>query len=306
MIGALTNSDSLLAQGKIVLPVCRVLQGEYEVQYSKTTPYESKAKIGVSTAYNNKKHPIQSVWHPIPDQEGRIVDLQSWEMGQRLPERFMIGDGALTRSFMIIDQSAGTKLDAILNLFTSILPGVESGKVLNEEILMKFLQRSMDMLVQYRWRQGIDGRGENLWDPKDFKVSDKSQETFRASAQLKPGEGFYATEQDFSVVPFENFLESRCAAYCIQKSLLTKLLLDRLDVPSKLVTGSTVALTEEGMKAAGHTWIEVQSKGGKTLVLDPEQELMGEKGPVNEYEPDWFWFNGYNRRLNQYFPMLVY
>ncbi len=293
--------------GTLSLPVCQIVQGEFEVFYARNTLVPGRLRIGVSTAYNNKEHNIDSVWHPVPrtPSDGKILNLTNFALGESLPKRFILGDGALTRAFFLIDQQKGTKLDAILDMFVSLLPGMRDGKVVNEDLLLKFLQRSLDMLVNFRWRPGADGKGENAWDPERFVITPAMKETFSSSASLAPGAGFYVTERDFPTVAFERFLESECAAYCIQKSVLVKLILDRVGIPSRLVTGSTINIQGTGFTTAGHTWVEVRRKDQKLWVLDPEQERLEMWGPRNELVSDWFWFNGFNRRENHYYPIMV-
>jgi hypothetical protein len=106
-------------------------------------------------------------------------------------------------------------------------------------------------------------------------------------------------------VNFENFLTTECAAYCIQKSLLSKLLFDRLNIPSRLVTGSIITHNHINFTAAGHTWVEIVRKDGTKMILDVEHERLAPRGETNEFEKDWFWFAGLSRRENQYFPIFL-
>jgi hypothetical protein len=163
--------------GRQGITTCRIMKGFYEVEYRVPAYSPEKLRVGVSTVYNNGRHNLESVWHPIPSEKskGAIVDLQGYDLQTKLPERFVIGDGRLTRSFVTVDQRPGTKLDAILNLFVDLLPGVENGKVVNEEILLRYVQKSLDILVYYRWQKGTDGVGENKWDPKSFPRRHLSQ-----------------------------------------------------------------------------------------------------------------------------------
>ncbi len=112
-----------------------------------------------------------------------------------------------------------------------------------------------------------------------------------------PGTPPLDTGCTYPVVPLEKYLEEG-RGYCIQRSILVVLLLERLGIAARVVNGAVAGGPGE---SSGHTWVELA--GGR--VLDPSWSLLAPKGARDPNFPDRFQFGDSFRFENQRFPYLA-
>jgi hypothetical protein len=250
--------------------------------------------------YDNQKYRPEIAWHPIAGRQtaGKVNNIMELAIGDALPQRFIIGDGSMNRAFIGVDQSPGTTLDRILSAITARLKSQFFSSPMTQEQGVKFvienIRLNLAALVDSRWLVGPDRIGTNIWDPPP-SVAKLGDDVKKQRHNVK-----------FPVVPFERFLTEGCNAYCIHRALLTKLIFDRMGIPSKYVAGASVQIETNGkFSTFGHSWLEIKDRGGEIVVVDPEHQVVAKKGPANPIDADWFGFNNGYRYADHRWPILV-
>lgn len=230
-----------------------------------------------------------------PEAPGYQADTNAKAFEARLPERFILGDAGHTRAFLGIDKRPGTPLDLALAEIEARIPRRDGA--IHAEDALDFVRQHTNGIIA--WTNGSaynDGRKEFPWD-KAIQVGQDVWGTFGAAADQQVGDLPLDTGAPFPVVPLERYLELG-QGYCIQKALLAALILDRLEIPFRLVNG---AVARGPGLTTGHTWLELPD--GR--VLDPAWRTLAPKGRPAADHAEWFSFGGSDRFANQRFPHLV-
>ncbi len=236
-----------------------------------------------------------TVFTPVPTDAapGEVRDTNSKPFAERLPAVFVIGDSGHTRAFTGVDTRAGSPLAARLDAIIATMPGGGA----DPEQAIEWLRRNVNRLI--RWTAGSsanDGRAEFAWD-KAIRIKDSAWEAFRGVDRQEIGAPPVATGDSFPVVPFERYLEAG-EGYCIQKALLSALILDRLGIPFRLING---AVSTGPGKTCGHTWLELADgrifDGAWSTVEQPRRDHAD--------HPDWYRIGGSYRFPNQRYPYLA-
>jgi hypothetical protein len=286
------------------LPSChktmRPQQGDYHPKAMEGSTLTTR--VAASTVYNNGRHNIVTIWHPAPSPafKGTYIDVHHKGRFRPFPERFIIGDGILTRAFVLVDYRPNS---ALADAIERIARATNSNKVL-DDVTFRLAE-----LVGNRWRQGVNRLGDNSWDPKNYRIAQDSQKRFVEAGKLPVGHQPKETNQLFPVVPLERFLACRtCSAYCLQKVILAKLILDRFGVKSRMVTGAIVHQAEEfgPFTTEGHSWLEVASDDNEYgyVILDPTWGQRGAPERIHPTDTNWVMFSGQYRVPNQGWPVL--
>jgi hypothetical protein len=269
--------------------------------------------IGVSNAFYGPLVVAVTVWHPIPDAKnpGTLVNLSAIDPFQNLPPHFFLGDGGFSRAVMEIDQRPGKPLDAMLNGFVARIEKYLAdapGKSSRKDVL-HYLQHRLATLVDERWSRGSDRKSDNPWDPT-APPSKTSWDIYKEAGRNPESRNHWPTPFSLPVVPFDSFLTEKCAAYCMQKALLARLLLDRFHFPSRFIAGSVVEKDKENpgrLIFFGHSWLEVPDlkDESKWVVFDPTHKIHQAKGAPHPQDVRWYSFNGAYRFSNELTPILV-
>jgi hypothetical protein len=260
--------------------------------------------VGISNVYWNGRHSKVTIFHPTSSPgKTEQLDLVKLDYGP-MPERFVLGDGSLNRAFIGVDSRPGTKLSLVLDGVVELINQTKIVKA--ESRVFDFVQR-FEELVAFRWREGVDGKGDNKWDPNGVSWKSEADAKFAEAFNLPVGKGTVPVGREFPVISFEKFFLESCSSYCIQRSLFTKLVLDRINIKSKIVTGSLIYFNKDGSFGnKGHTWVEFEGSDGHTWVLDASTKHLERKGMAHQKEADWFLFYGGYRVPNQSFPLVKY
>ncbi len=262
--------------------------------------FPSRAGLGVSTIHRYNEPRVTpstiaiTVYTPVPtaDVPGTIRDTNSKPFAEKLPQRFIIDDGGLTRIFTGVDLRKGSALDKRLDAIIARMPTDQAGQ-------LDFIRRETNRLI--KWTAGSsanDGRDEFEWDVKRTPVdATAAQSTHQSAAYDAVTAPPRSTGQMMDVVGLEKYLDAG-EGYCIQKALLAACLLNKLDIPFRLVNG---AVSTGVGRSVGHTWIELQD--GR--VLDAAWSSL--EKPVKDHatHADWFRFGGSYRFANQQYPYLA-
>jgi nitroreductase len=263
------------------------------------------AKVATSTIYNNAKYNIVTVYHPTAGGafRGDVVNTNSKSF-EPLPRKFVMGDGLLTRAFLYVDSSNASPLSIELDKIVTKLP---RNTIPNRNRILDEITMHLESLTGDRWLMGVNQEGDNPWDPIGFQIDEDASEAFRKAGEQPVGHDPISTGQSFPMVNFERFLTcNKCSAYCLQKAVLAKLILDRLKIPSRLVTGFLINMNDSGFTTDGHSWVEV--KDGRSAagyeILDPTWKKRALPGPRNEIDRDWIMFSEQYRVANQNWPVL--
>lgn len=235
-------------------------------------------KVGVETIYKAPGTTI-TVFLPMPRiQAGSLIDLNSMDNAELLPEKLTFSDGTLLTAFNSVDLSADSTLNGCLDELEARLElsrGTEA-----------VLQQLTTLVAQYL---GTVPEGFRFpWDPAN---GESLPPEFRKAADLDPGHYPLITNLSHVTVPLEWYLrEGR--GYCLQKVLFTSFLLKRLNIPHRIRAG--------GSTAAGHMWIELDD--GRHL--DPTWNLL-EKPTEEGAPPGWFRLGKTLLFQDQFFPAAV-
>lgn len=240
----------------------------------------------------------KTVFVPMPTDAvpGEVKDTNSKPFDERLPRRFILGDGGLTRCFIGVDLSAGSALNARLDQVMSRIPQRE-GRYEAEDVIEWVRTHVTSIIGRTPGAFFNDGRAEFDWD-RNIETGEL-EDDFSAVAfnSIDDPPRLTVPLETFPVVPFEKYLEAG-RGYCIQKALLAALILDRIGVPFRLVNGAVDAGPGQ---STGHVWIELAD--GR--VLDATWGQISSIKETHEDHPNWFRFGGSFRFANQRYPYLV-
>jgi hypothetical protein len=240
-----------------------------------------------------------TIWAPLapPGSTAKVGNLNTADVNDKLPDRFVLTDAGLTRCFIGVDKRPGTPLAEKLDAIVAQIPTQPDGTIAAEDAI-EFCRSKVNALI--KWTAGSsanDGRAEFDWD-KAIDVPDTVWDTFKSVAFHDVGHAPEGAGVDYPVVPFENYLDAG-QGYCIQKAVLAALILDKVGVPSRLVNG---AVGQGAGRAVGHSWVEL----GDGRVLDAAWGDLKQKGPAHADMPDRYKFGWSYRFNNQSFPYLVF
>jgi hypothetical protein len=247
--------------------------------------------LGVATVYDNygdslsPKQLTISARVPLPPlgQPWVVLDMAAMRFDEILPHRAIIGDGSAERAFIGIDKRPGTPLDAWVNDIFATMPRPNE-----HEAVIEWLRTNLNALL---------GQASELpWDKWISPVPSEAEQ-FRAAADLTLGAPARPSNITQPVVALERYLEVG-QGYCIQKSLLGSILLERCGIAHRVVMGATL---QSGSKY-GHTWLELAD--GR--VLDPTWEKIEPKGPTHRLPRGAFSFSGELRFPDQSYPYVAW
>ena len=237
-----------------------------------------------------------SICTPIPDDDnhGKLVDINSWPTEKPLPVRFLIGDGSIRRAVLLIDQTPGSALDRALTTALAELKDNNVNVVIRDRLAEIF---------HVTWSLGTDQEGDNPWDPPAPVPTALEKEQGDRLGELIVGGTAEKSDRILPIVALERFLEQPASAYCIEKALLSRLLLERLKIPSRYTAGAKLIFYkgEKIPRNLGHSWVTLEDG----TILDPTEHALGKHGAVHPLAAEWFAFHGVYRFENKYYPMLV-
>lgn len=239
-------------------------------------------------------HPLFATSIRTPIEGGKLVDINAWPADRKLPARFLLGDGSIRRAVILVDQTAGSALDRRLN---------ESAAKLSGDNAPERLRSDLADVLGAQWSLGQDEVGDNPWDPPPPVATALELAQEKDLASLVVGGPPRPTDRRLPIVPLERFLEEPSSAYCIQKALLARLLLERLGIASRYVAGAKLFFTpgQPVPRNYGHSWVQLADG----QVLDPTNHLLMPPGAAPPSSRDWFWLQDSYRLENQYYPILV-
>ena len=241
------------------------------------SPATLNSRVGVQTVHNWSA-PI-TLLIPMPSSpQGKVLDMNKLDSGQ-MPETFRISEGTLRSAFMLVDARAGSPLaDCIDELVEDVKTRAKT-KEAQLQLLKTFIAEHLDEVKA----------GDVLpWDPKAVP---QLPPEFPKAAPLAPGHAPLATKLVQPTVRLEAFLQDG-RGLCLQKALLTSLILKRLGIKHRVRAGSS--------QFAGHTWIELTD--GRHL--DPTWQLL-ETTTTEGAWPGWFRFSRSFLYRNDTFPITV-
>ncbi|MBL8951119.1 MAG: hypothetical protein JNK82_10105 [Myxococcaceae bacterium] len=261
--------------------------------------FPTKAGLGVSTIHRYTEPRVTpsviaiTVYTPVPTSAvpGKVLDTNSKPFAEKFPERFIIDDGGLNRIFTGVDLRKGSLLDKKLNSIVNVMPKDTEGR-------LQFIAREVNRLI--KWTAGSsanDGRDEFEWDKKAPRPGPAAGQTHQAAAYDDISAPPRSTGESMDVVGLEKYLEAG-EGYCIQKALLAACLLNKLDIPFRLVNG---AVSQGPGRSVGHTWVELED--GR--VLDAAWSTLTKVTKDHPNHSDWFKLGGSYRFANQKYPYLA-
>jgi hypothetical protein len=244
-----------------------------------TLPKAKKIFVGVETIHETPSSKI-TVFVPYPfSNTQKILDLNSFNTEQTFPTQFFISDGSLLKAFISVDQSIGSNLNRCIEELVTHVKRVGP----NKENQIRFLKSS---IAKYLAPLGDDEL--QPWDP--VKVPKIPNEFFEAGF-YEPGHFPLKTELRQNIIPLEAFLFTQ-KGNCLPKSLVTSLVLSKLNIPHMVRTGSS--------NESGHVWIELAD--GRHL--DPTWQLL-EYPSYSDVPYGWFKIGITPMFRNQFSPFLA-
>jgi hypothetical protein len=235
-----------------------------------------------------------SMWMPAPPpgQEAKfsVENIHSYRFGDPLPSHFILGNGGSLSAFYEVDLRESSPLEPFL-------------KSIDEDLEKKGLRTSSDRLEYLRnfahhardWPPPANAATLNL-SPEEERFRFQSRDWLlfqKAYHAEKPGD-YFPTERSFPAVRLENLVFDG-ASLCIQKALLTSILLHRWKIPHRLINGAT---WYSPYSTVGHTWISLAD--GR--ILDPEWNLL----EVAKISEGFVEFGGAKRIVYETYPLLVH
>ncbi len=193
-----------------------------------------------------------------------------------LPLASTFSDGTLRTAFVSIDLQSSSRLSQCINeLSAQALERINSGEEAHQ-MFTRFIGEYMEAV------------------PEDFKFPWDPQEQiplppeFAQAAPLNPGHAPLSTSLVHVTVPLESFLFVQ-RGVCLQKVLLTSLVMRNLQIPHRLRAGAS--------EFSGHIWIELPD--GR--LLDPTWQVL--KAPSKQGAlPGWFRFDQSFLYQDQLYP----
>jgi transglutaminase superfamily protein len=267
-------------------------------------PYSlpDRARVGVCTVHRYRDERLASpdvtISAFVPMQTdafvGSLLNLEAIRFDERIPDRAIIADGGRTRAFIGIDQRPGTPLDAYLERIVACVPRGKDG--VDPEAALEYLRvNAARILKMTKGAATNDPSAELPWD-RQIQLSEGDMTTFAKASALEFGAVPVMTPSDRPVVPLERYIE-RGEGYCIQRAILVDLVLRRLGIPSRVVTG---AISVAPGVSSGHTWVEL----GDGRVFDPSWRLIAKPGARDENPPHGFKFGDSYRYAYRWFVYL--
>jgi hypothetical protein len=218
---------------------------------------------------------------------GTLLDLNAKRFWQVLPDRAIVADGGRTRAFVGIDKRPGTPLDCWIQRIASQVPKSDP------EAALEYLRLNATRILRLTKGAATNDQAAELpWD-KTVEKNEDDMKTFESAADLELGAVPLATGSERPVVPLERYLDWG-AGYCLQRSLIINMVLDRIGIQSRVVAGGIVTGSDA---SSGHTWLELAD--GR--VFDPSWGLIERPGPKDPNPPNAFKFGDSNRFENQWF-----
>ena len=235
------------------------------------------SRVGVQTVHNWSA-PI-TLLIPMPlSPQGKVLDMNALDSSQ-MPETFRISEGTLRSAFMLVDARQGSPLSACLDELVEDVRARAKTKETQLQLLKTFIAEHLDE---------VKAGDVFAWDPK---VVPPLPPEFPKAAPLTPGHAPLMTKLLQPTVRLEAYLQDG-RGLCLQKALLTSLILKRLGIKHRVRAGSS--------QFAGHTWIELTD--GRHL--DPTWQLL-ETTTTEGAWPGWFRFSRSFLYRNDHFPITV-
>ncbi len=241
-------------------------------------------EAGVETIHRDSERVI-TAYLPLPGGKfkGPIGDLNSNKnFKSTLPPRFVTSDGTVQRAFIGFDQRPGTRLDACIAEVAQVVLKATGG---DRESIFRFLEAH----IQDYLRPVAEGVALP-WD-RGLSESEHLKRIFASAANDPVGRYPRSSGVFHPVIPFEAYLKLGYG-YCVEKAIFTSMILERLGIAHRLVSGGT--------QETGHTWIQLQD--GR--VLDPTWQVLDQ--PSEPISPSaWFRYGTTWVFEDQIFPYLI-
>lgn len=225
---------------------------------------------------------IITIFSPLPPQKkGKLIDIHS--VDSKLPSRFVIGNGNLGYAFIGVDQRPGTRLalcvEELANEFSN------NGRSTSEATLQAIRTGISDYLDLVPDEDIIP------WD-EPFADPGNVQKYLDAAAKKTVKDSPLPTGRKLAVIPLEHFLQYG-QGYCLQKNLITALVLQHLKVKFRMVFGGS------DMVGSGHNW----TKLADGRYLDTTWQILAK--PTTEGAlPGWFRHGTSFMFINQRYPFV--
>lgn len=242
----------------------------------------NEVEMGIANTHSDPSKLI-SVFVPIPSNsvKGQLFDFHLME--NKLPQKFLVGDGSLERVIIGIDQRPGTRLSLCLNELANRL--TDNGRKTPEATLEEIRSQILNYLAPVP-EEDILPWDETLPEPGD--VSGFLERVRSQGVKAPP----IPTGKKLKVVPLESYLQYG-ESYCLQKSILTALLMQQLKQKFKVVFGGGEAV------GSGHNWIKLSD--GR--YLDTTWQIL-QKPTTEGALPGWFRHGSSWMFLNQRYLFL--
>lgn len=248
--------------------------------------------VGITNVLRDKVRVITTL-HPLPHLatnddncpavltkgvvKGTVKDVL--KVKNKLPQRFVISDGTIDRSFVGVDMRPGTRLHLCLEEIANTLT---KNRTLTEEETYVAIRDKL---------RGYLGSGSTFpWD-KHLPPKKSLAKVLEEAKPRNIGEPPSAIGRNHPVIPFESFLEYGLS-FCFEKGLLAALVMQHLGYKFRVVMGG---VKKEGV---GHTWTWLED--GRAL--DPTWNVIGR--PSAPDENGWFNYGIGPVYANQYFPFV--
>jgi len=240
----------------------------------------NRLPVGVETIHRDPKKIITIELPMAPEGiPSRIMDVNGKPAIERMPDRWVMSDGTVRTAFIGVDRSTGSRLDLCITELAARLPRMDN------EATLEFLR---DHLQDYL-REPSAGFVFS-WD-KDSNETAELKELYLAAKDLPVGQYPLRSKQSHAVVLLEEFLRAGYGT-CLHKAILASLLLEKLNIPHRLVNGAT--------QKSGHTWVQLQD--GR--ILDPSLKLL-ERPTLSQALPGYFKYGDTFAFENQVWPYLA-
>lgn len=238
---------------------------------------------------------------PLPTDEfpGIVLNLNAKTHQQTIRNRCIIGDASLKMPFFGIDKRPGTPLDRWLNKIVEDIPQNADGKYDVDTVVQYLIARKHERLTASQ-------AGAFAETPKTGYKYAGLPEHPRLNEMLASAWNHVVytpaidTGEKHPVVPFEEAWESGTHRLCIATSLLALLVLERCEIPARLVNGANIHFPNP---SAGHSWIELED--GRWLDL-PMGIGIGTPQGGNPDFPTWKRFGSLWRYETNEFPHLAW
>lgn len=241
-------------------------------------PQITERGVGVETIHKDPAR-IITIFLPMPARGQALLDLNAMRISTSYPERFTMSDGTLASAFIAIDLTRNSTLSHCVRELAARVRAEARSKEQKLELLRNLAHELL---------REVPDTYSFPWDPRR---EPRLPREFEQAGELAPGHYPLETSLSHPVVPLEAFLKQGRGA-CLQKVMLTSLVMKELDLEHRVRTGGT--------ESSGHMWIELPD--GRHL--DPTWRLL-QRPSSRGASPGWFRMDQTYLFENQFFPVAV-